>query len=67
MRAQQACMCQPWSLMEVRLRCWVISAAVMDPLTSCLLAKIRTPDFFKSYGENGMFQKKNEENIIQYM
>jgi len=42
-------MCQPWSLIEVRLRCWEISAADMDPFTSCLLAKMSTLAFFSSY------------------
>ena len=52
-RAQHAWTCQPWSLIEVRLRCWDISAALIDPFTSCLLANMSTPEPFSSYGGRG--------------
>ena len=48
--AQHACMCQPWSLMEVRFKCCDISAADIDPFTSCLLANTNTLAFFSSWG-----------------
>lgn len=50
-RAQHAWMCHWWSLMEVSFRNWEISATVIHSLTSCLLAKISRPAFFKSLGE----------------
>lgn len=37
--------------MEVSFRNWEISATVMHSFTSCLLAKISNPAFFKSLGE----------------
>lgn len=37
--------------MESSVRHWEISAAVIEPLTSCLLARIRTAAFCKSYVE----------------
>ena len=40
-RAQHACMCHPWSLTDVKLSCCEISAAVIAPFKSCLLANIR--------------------------
>lgn len=50
-RAQQAWMCHWWSLIEVSFRNWEISATVMHSFTSCLLAKISNPAFFKSWGD----------------
>lgn len=47
-RAQQAWMCHWWSLIEVSWRLWEISATVIQPFTSCLLAKINKPAFFRS-------------------
>ena len=47
--AQQACMCQPWSLMDVKLSCCEISAADIEPLMSCLLANTNTAAFRSSY------------------
>ena len=35
-------MCHMWSLTDVRLSCWEISAADIHPLMSCLLAKTRS-------------------------
>lgn len=49
-RAQHAWMCHWWSLIEVSFRNWEISATVIHSLTSCLLAKISKPAFFKSLG-----------------
>lgn len=50
-RAQHAWMCHWWSLIEVSFRNWEISATVIHSLTSCLLAKISKPAFFKSLGK----------------
>lgn len=35
--------------MELSVRNWEISAAVMEPFMSCLLARIRTAAFCRSY------------------
>ena len=48
-RAQHAWICHWWSLIEVSFKNWEISATVMHPLTSCLLAKISNPAFLRSY------------------
>ena len=41
-------MCHPWSLMEVRFNCCEISAADMEPFTSCLFANTSTCAFLRS-------------------
>ena len=48
-RAQQPWMCQGWSFMEVKFRCCEISAADIEPFTSCLLAKIKMAAFLRSW------------------
>lgn len=48
-RAQQAWTCQECVVIESSVRYWEISAAVIEPFTSCLLAKIRTAAFCRSY------------------
>lgn len=50
--AQQDCMCQGWSLMELRVRYLEISAADMQSFMSCLLANISTAAFRRSWTEN---------------
>lgn len=57
-RAQQAWMCHWWSLTEVSWRLWEISATDMQPFTSCLLAKINSPAFLKSWSAD-----KKEERV----
>lgn len=57
-RAQQAWMCHWWSLTEVSWRLWEISATDMQPFTSCLLAKINSPAFLKSFGRDKRNQKR---------
>lgn len=52
MRPQQACMCHMWSLTDVRLSCWEISAADIHPLMSCLLAKTRSAALRSSWNHN---------------
>ena len=47
--AQQAWICQTWSFIDVRFKCCEISAADMEPLISCLLAKISTAALRKSW------------------
>lgn len=47
-RAQQAWTCHECVVMESSVRHWEISAAVMEPFTSCLLARIRTAAFCRS-------------------
>lgn len=47
--AQQDCMCQGWSLMELRVRYLEISAADIQPFISCLLANINTDAFRRSW------------------
>lgn len=42
-------MCHWWSLTDVSWRLCEISATVMQPFTSCLLAKISSPAFLKSW------------------
>lgn len=49
--AQQDCMCQGWSLMELRVRYLEISAADIQSFISCLLANINTAAFRRSWGE----------------
>ncbi len=44
-------MCQGWSLMELRVRYWEISAADIQSFISCLLANINTAAFRRSWGE----------------
>ena len=56
-KAQQAWMCQPWSLMDVRFRCCEISAADMEPFISCLLAYINTAAFRKSCNKNNDYME----------
>lgn len=46
--AQQDCMCQGWSLMELRVRYLEISAADIQSFISCLLANINTAAFRRS-------------------
>lgn len=46
--AQQDCMCQGWSLIELRVRYLEISAADMQSFMSCLLANISTAAFRRS-------------------
>lgn len=55
--AQQAWMCHWWSLTEVSWRLWEISATDMQPFTSCLLAKISSPAFLKSWRADERQQK----------
>lgn len=57
-RAQQAWMCHWWSLTEVSWRLWEISATDMQPFTSCLLAKISSPAFLKSWRQRKRRLKK---------
>ncbi len=49
--AQQDCMCQGWSLMELRVRYLEISAADIQSFISCLLANINTAAFRRSWWE----------------
>lgn len=48
-KAQQAWTCQEWVVIESSVRHWEISAAVIEPFTSCLLAKTRMAAFCRSY------------------
>lgn len=48
-RAQQACTCQEWAVMELRVRHWEISATVIESFMSCLLARTRIAAFCRSY------------------
>ena len=64
-RAQQAWMCHWWSLTEVSWRLWEISATDMQPFTSCLLAKINSPAFLKSWRRDKRHQKRRKTfNIL---
>lgn len=47
-RAQHAWMCHGCVVMELSVRHLEISAAVMEPFTSCLLARIRIDAFCRS-------------------
>ena len=47
-RAQQAWTCHECVVMESSVRHWEISAAVIEPFTSCLLARMRTAAFCRS-------------------